>query len=120
MPSRAGQEELLLRLHRDIGVEPNKTSFVEVRQCLFIFEAIRRLYHREFQNARAANLRNRATELEHRLGKRSLTSRPVINYSTLKTARDPIDASAISSVVASRTSPVHIGSVKSNLGSVLS
>ncbi|KAL8922238.1 MAG: hypothetical protein Q9208_005317 [Pyrenodesmia sp. 3 TL-2023] len=29
MPSGAAQEELLLRLHRGIGVEPNETSFVE-------------------------------------------------------------------------------------------
>lgn len=43
MPSRAGQEELLLRLHRDIGVEPNETSFVEVSQCVLIFGAIRSL-----------------------------------------------------------------------------
>ncbi|KAL8999567.1 MAG: hypothetical protein Q9169_001656 [Polycauliona sp. 2 TL-2023] len=30
MPSRSRQEELLLRLHRDIGLQPNETSFVEV------------------------------------------------------------------------------------------
>ena len=43
MPSRAGQEELLLRLHRDIGVDPNESSFVEVKQCPSLFEAIQRL-----------------------------------------------------------------------------
>ena len=42
MPSRTGQEELLLRLHRDIGLDPNETSFVEVRKCLIPFETISR------------------------------------------------------------------------------
>lgn len=32
MPSRAAQEDLLRRLHSEIGVESNETSFVEVRQ----------------------------------------------------------------------------------------
>ncbi|KAK5987983.1 Highly reducing polyketide synthase valA [Cladobotryum mycophilum] len=70
MPSRAGQEELLLRLHRGVGVEPSETSFVE-------------------------------------------------GHGTGTPVGDPIDASAISSVVASHRSPsdpLHIGSVKSNLG----
>lgn len=31
MPGRAAQEDLLRRLHSEIGVEPNETSFVEVR-----------------------------------------------------------------------------------------
>ena len=30
MPSQAAQEELLKRLHREIGLEPNETTFVEV------------------------------------------------------------------------------------------
>lgn len=74
MPSRASQEKLLLRLHRDIGVDPSETSFVEVRQCFFIFKAFRRLIIETYKiHVRRAKLRNRAMELEHRLGKRSLT-----------------------------------------------
>ena len=39
MPSRAGQEELLARLHREIGVDPNDTWFVEVsRAHSFVIE----------------------------------------------------------------------------------
>ncbi|KAL9594233.1 MAG: hypothetical protein Q9179_005489 [Wetmoreana sp. 5 TL-2023] len=70
MPSRAAQEELLRRLHCEIGVEPSETSFVE-------------------------------------------------GHGTGTKVGDPIEASAISSVVASGRSssnPLHIGSVKSNLG----
>lgn len=78
MPSRAGQEELLLRLHRDIGVDPNETSFVEVRQCPSLFEAIRRLsLSKSYEKyVRQAKFWNRVMGLEHRLGKRSLTWAP--------------------------------------------
>ncbi|KAL8766899.1 MAG: hypothetical protein Q9209_006447 [Squamulea sp. 1 TL-2023] len=70
MPSRTAQEDLLLRLHSEIGVEPNETSFVE-------------------------------------------------GHGTGTPVGDPIEASAITSVIASRrtpSDPVYIGAVKSNLG----
>ena len=44
MPSRASQEELLLPLHRDIGVDPYETSFVEVRKRLLLFESVTKSY----------------------------------------------------------------------------
>lgn len=31
MPSRSSQEELLFNLHRDVGMDPDEISFVEVR-----------------------------------------------------------------------------------------
>ena len=31
MPSRSSQEELLFNLHRDVELDPDETSFVEVR-----------------------------------------------------------------------------------------
>ena len=60
MPSRDSQEKLLLRLHRDIGVEANETAFVEVRQSFRIFEVTQRLRADE----RRTELRYRAMALE--------------------------------------------------------
>ena len=40
--SRASQEKLLTRLHRDIGVQPNETIFVEVRQAISLPRTMRR------------------------------------------------------------------------------
>ncbi|KAI0133897.1 putative polyketide synthase [Xylariales sp. AK1849] len=70
MPGRASQEKLLSRLHQEIGLDPNETTFVE-------------------------------------------------GHGTGTQVGDPIEAGAISSVIASRRSPsdpLYIGSVKSNLG----
>jgi hypothetical protein len=33
MPGRTSQEKLLSRLHQEIGLDPNETAFVEVRNC---------------------------------------------------------------------------------------
>ena len=32
MPGRESQEKLLMKLHRDVGLDPNDTTFVEVRR----------------------------------------------------------------------------------------
>ncbi|KAI0406425.1 polyketide synthase [Xylaria palmicola] len=72
MPGRQSQETLLARLHHEVGLDPNDTTYVE-------------------------------------------------GHGTGTPVGDPIEASAIASIVASRRSsdnPLYMGSVKSNLGHI--
>jgi hypothetical protein len=40
MPGRASQEKLLSRLHQDIGLDPNETAFVEVRNRIEVTQLV--------------------------------------------------------------------------------
>lgn len=70
MPSRASQEKLLTRLHRDIGVQPSETTFVEVRQAISLPRIMRRFVIDVCRlHEHQAQLWYRAMELGHWLGK---------------------------------------------------
>lgn len=122
MPSRDGQEELLLRLHHVIRVEPNETAFVGVRRSLVGSENIQRPSV-DGRKVLDGELISNIGPWDWNSGWVSVPWKgfhvlPVLH---VEIVRDPIDASAIASVVGSRRSPsdpVQIGAVKSNLGSV--